>query len=185
MPLRLHSSAIRCRLTDLPVPVAPAISPWRLAIAGSSRASSPPRTGSGLAISSGATSIDVIPSAPVLIRCPTVLAPLPPPGRDQNGPMPWFLKTETFTRPAAELRPALAEHRAWVEQLRCRGVRISSGYLVDAAGRPGGGGLLLLEAADQASAEALIRDDPMLRSGGVSWQLQRWVSAVGDLGVDG
>jgi hypothetical protein len=43
----------------------------------------------------------------------------------------------------------------------------------------------LLEAADQASAEALIRDDPMLRSGGVSWQLQRWVSAVGDLGVDG
>ena len=58
-------------------------------------------------------------------------------------------------------------------------------YLVDAAGRPGGGGLLLLEAADQASAEALIRDDPMLRSGGVSWQLQRWVSAVGDLGVDG
>lgn len=97
--------------------------------------------------------------------------------------MPWFIKTETFRRPYREMRPHLAAHRAWVEDLRRRGVVISSGYLVDGEGKPGGGGLLLLEAADYASAQALIQDDPMLRSGGVDWQLSQWMPAVGDLAV--
>ncbi len=97
--------------------------------------------------------------------------------------MPWFIKRETFLRPYAELRPHLQAHRIWVEQLRQRGLRISSGYLVDGDGRPGGGGLLLLEAADHASAEALIREDPVVASGLVEWSLHLWVGAVGDLGV--
>ncbi|MFM7269790.1 MAG: YciI family protein, partial [Cyanobium sp.] len=97
--------------------------------------------------------------------------------------MPWFIKQETFLRPHAELRDSLQAHRAWVEQRRLEGVRISSGYLVDGAGRPGGGGLLLLEAADFASAEALILQDPMVASGGVRWSLHQWVEAVGDLAV--
>lgn len=97
--------------------------------------------------------------------------------------MPWFVKTETFRRSYSAMRPHLAAHRAWVEALRGRGVRISSGYLVDGEGRPGGGGLLLLQAPDYATAEALIADDPMLRSGGVDWQLAQWMPAVGDLAV--
>jgi uncharacterized protein YciI len=97
--------------------------------------------------------------------------------------MPWFIKHETFRRPQAELRDHLAAHHAWVRQARERGLRISSGYLVDAQGKPGGGGLLLLEAEDHASAEALIRQDPMVRSGGVDWTLQQWIGAVGDLAV--
>lgn len=101
----------------------------------------------------------------------------------QNPPMPWFIKRETIRLPHAEVIPHLAAHRAWVEQLRQRGVRISSGYLVDGDGRPGGGGLLLLEAADHAAAEALIRHDPMLTSGSVDWTLHQWIGAVGDLGV--
>jgi uncharacterized protein YciI len=68
-----------------------------------------------------------------------------------------------------------------VINLRARGVRISSGYLVDGEGKPGGGGLLLLEATDHASAEALILEDPMVSSGCVEWSLHRWVSAVGEL----
>ena len=97
--------------------------------------------------------------------------------------MPWFIKTETFRCPYSEMRPHLAAHRAWVEELRRRGVAISSGYLVDGVGRPGGGGLLLFEAPDYASAEVLIQDDPMLRSGGVDWRLGQWMPAVGDLAV--
>ena len=97
--------------------------------------------------------------------------------------MPWFVKRETFLHPYAAMKPHLEAHRAWVQELRQQGVRISSGYLVDAQGQPGGGGMLLLEAPDYASAEALIRDDPMLRSGGVDWQLGQWVPAVGDLAV--
>ena len=97
--------------------------------------------------------------------------------------MPWFIKRESFLRPYAELRPHLQAHRQWVETLRGQGVRISSGYLVDGEGKPGGGGLLLLEASDHASAEALIRQDPVVISGLVDWSLHQWVGAVGDLGL--
>ena len=97
--------------------------------------------------------------------------------------MPWFVKQETFLRPYAAMKPHLAAHRAWVEQLRQEGVVISSGYLVDGEGQPGGGGLLLLQAEDHAAAEALVRRDPMLISGGVEWRLEQWRPAVGDLGV--
>jgi uncharacterized protein YciI len=95
--------------------------------------------------------------------------------------MPWFIKQETFRDPYAALRPHLAAHRAWVAELRGQGVRISSGYLVDGQDQPGGGGLLLLEADDFASAAALIHQDPMVRSGGVDWSLHRWISVAGDL----
>jgi uncharacterized protein YciI len=97
--------------------------------------------------------------------------------------MAWFIKTETFRWPHGQLLPHLRAHHLWVERLRQEGVTISSGYLVDAQGRPGGGGLLLLEAEDHAAAEALVRQDPMVLSGGVDWRLQGWKPAVGDLGV--
>jgi uncharacterized protein YciI len=97
--------------------------------------------------------------------------------------MAWFIKSETFRGSATEAAPHLAAHRAWVMELRSRGIRISSGYLVDGEGRPGGGGLLLLEAIDHAAAEALIRQDPMLTSESVDWRLYQWIGAVGDLGV--
>jgi uncharacterized protein YciI len=91
--------------------------------------------------------------------------------------MPWFVKTETFRVPHEEARPHIRAHRAWVEQLRSEGVTIRSGYLVDKQGRPGGGGLLLLEAADYTAAEAIVREDPMIRSGCVEWQLHGWMPA--------
>lgn len=97
--------------------------------------------------------------------------------------MPWFVKQETFRRPYSAMKPHLEAHRAWVLQLRAQGVAISSGYLVDGEGRPGGGGLLLFQAASYAEAQALVLQDPMLRSGGVDWQLQQWWPAVGDLGL--
>lgn len=95
--------------------------------------------------------------------------------------MAWFIKRETIRGTPAAVQSQLAAHRAWVRELRARGVRISSGYLVDGEGKPGGGGLLLLEAPDHASAEALILEDPMVSSGSVEWSLHRWVSAVGEL----
>ena len=97
--------------------------------------------------------------------------------------VPWFVKQETFLRPYPEMKPHLEAHRLWVEQLRQEGVVISSGYLVDGAGQPGGGGLLLLEAPSYAEAEALVYCDPMVISGGVDWRLQQWRPAVGELRV--
>jgi uncharacterized protein YciI len=97
--------------------------------------------------------------------------------------MPWFVKQETFLRPYAAMKPHLEAHHGWVEELRRTGVVISSGYLVDGEGRPGGGGLLLLEAPSYTEAEELMRCDPMVRSGWVEWRLQQWRPAVGDLQV--
>ena len=97
--------------------------------------------------------------------------------------MPWFVKTERFLRPYVEMKPHLEAHRRRVEQLRGQGQKLSSGYLVDGEGQPGGGGLLLLQAGDYSEAEALIQQDPMVLSGGVEWTLQQWRPAVGDLGV--
>ena len=98
--------------------------------------------------------------------------------------MPWFIKRESILVPPGELRDTISAHRQWVQQLRQRGIRISSGYLVDGQGQPGGGGLLLLEASDYQSAAALIAADPMLQSGKVSWQLHQWLSSSGDLATD-
>ena len=97
--------------------------------------------------------------------------------------MPWFVKTERFLRPYVEMKPHLESHRRWVEQRRAEGLVLSSGYLVDGEGQPGGGGLLVLQAVDYCEAEALIQQDPMLLSGGVEWTLQQWRPAVGDIGV--
>ena len=97
--------------------------------------------------------------------------------------MAWFIKTETFRLPSPQLLAHLQAHHAWVAELRQQGVVISSGYLVDQAGRPGGGGLLLLAAEDYAAAEALVRQDPLIANGCVDWQLQGWIPAVGDLAV--
>jgi uncharacterized protein YciI len=97
--------------------------------------------------------------------------------------MAWFIKTETFRLPHDQVVPHLREHRRWVERLRRDGRRISSGYLVDGQGRPGGGGLLLLEAPDHEAALALVLEDPMIVADCVHWQLQGWVAAVGDLNV--
>lgn len=97
--------------------------------------------------------------------------------------MAWFIKTETFRLPRPQLLAHLQAHHAWVAKLRQQGVVMSSGYLVDQAGRPGGGGLLLLAAEDYAAAEALVRQDPLIANGCVDWQLQGWIPAVGDLAV--
>lgn len=97
--------------------------------------------------------------------------------------MAWFIKTETFRLPRPQLQAHLQAHHAWVAELRQQGVVMSSGYLVDQAGRPGGGGLLLLAAEDYAAAEALVRQDPLIANGCVDWQLQGWIPAVGDLAV--
>ena len=97
---------------------------------------------------------------------------------------PLFVKHERFLvggdGPAPEV---IASHIEWVKSLRHSGVCITSGYLVNGEGQPGGGGLLFLQASNFREAEALIQQDPMVLSGGVEWTLQQWRSAVGDLGV--
>jgi uncharacterized protein YciI len=66
-----------------------------------------------------------------------------------------------------------------VEQQRTSGSILSSGFLVDGEGRPGGGGLLVLEAESYAQALALVQQDPMVARGLVNWTLQQWRPVAG------
>ena len=99
--------------------------------------------------------------------------------------MPWFIKTEIFTTTTAALpiekrRPLLKAHKRWVEDERARGLIIRSGFLVDQDRRPGGGGLMIFEAASYAKALEWVQNDPMIRAGLVDWQLQEWIPVSGD-----
>ena len=99
--------------------------------------------------------------------------------------MPWFIKTEIFTTTTAALpiekrRPFLKAHQRWVEDERARGLIIRSGFLVDQDRRPGGGGLMIFEAASYAKALEWVQNDPMIRAGLVDWQLQEWIPVSGD-----
>ena len=101
---------------------------------------------------------------------------------------PWFVKTETFKKTLSfpQIRPHLEAHKVWVAELRAGGMSITSGYRVDADGRPGGGGLMLFAAADYSAAEQLVLDDPLIANDCVDWQLNQWVADVGDISlVDG
>ena len=94
--------------------------------------------------------------------------------------MPWFIKHETFTAatvalPLDQRRPHLEAHRAWVEKESAAGRRIRSGFLVDEQRRPGGGGLLIFEAASYAEALEWVQQDPMIKADLVRWTLQEWI----------
>lgn len=60
-----------------------------------------------------------------------------------------------------EITPeVLADHRDWLNALIGQGVVLSAGRLAS-----GGGGLVLLRAADAAEAEAILAGDPFSREG--------------------
>jgi len=102
--------------------------------------------------------------------------------------VPWFVKTETFTEafralPGPERSTVLQAHRDWVGSQRSTGLAIASGFLVDDQHKPGGGGLLVLQAGSYAEALALIEQDPLIADGWVDWKLHEWIAAAGDLAV--
>jgi len=102
--------------------------------------------------------------------------------------LPWFVKTETFKTALSfpQIKPHLDEHKAWVASLRAEGRPVTSGYRVDADGKPGGGGLMLFAAEDFAAAERLVLCDPLVANGCVDWSLNEWIADVGDIAlVDG
>ncbi|MFM1812242.1 MAG: hypothetical protein RLZZ336_1180 [Cyanobacteriota bacterium] len=102
--------------------------------------------------------------------------------------MAWFIKTETFTAgfrslPGPERAFHLQAHRDWVTAQRGAAVTMASGFLVDGQRKPGGGGLLVLQAGSYAEALALIAQDPLIAGGWVDWQLHEWIAAAGDLAL--
>ena len=100
--------------------------------------------------------------------------------------MPWFIKTEQFTKETLTLTPEerqlfLAKHKSWIIHLKDLGKTVNSGYLIDDKGIPGGGGLLILKANSYEEAISLIKSDPMIIHNLVIWKLQEWIPVGGAL----
>ena len=98
--------------------------------------------------------------------------------------MPIFIKTEKFKDKTLKLsnserKKFLLMHKEWVKDIANSGHYIHSGYLIDETKRPGGGGLLILEAKDFLTAKKIVENDPMIKHELVSWDLQEWVSIDG------
>ncbi len=94
--------------------------------------------------------------------------------------MAWFIKTEIFTDETLQLSVSkrkfyLNKHKSWIQALTDSGINVKSGFLVDQNGRPGGGGLLILEAHSFKEAKSLINKDPLIKAGLVHWTLQEWI----------
>ena len=100
--------------------------------------------------------------------------------------MPWFIKTETFTEktlglPLEDRRLFLDQHKSWVREVNNRGIKISSGYLVDKNKLPGGGGVLIIEVDSYEQAILLIQQDPLIAQKLVNWEVQEWMPVAGNL----
>ena len=95
--------------------------------------------------------------------------------------MPLFVKTEKFKNTTLELpiderRKFLLMHKEWVKNIIRSGIQIQSGYLLNHQKKPGGGGLLILEAKDYLTAKKIIEKDPMIKYELVIWDLHEWKS---------
>jgi len=98
--------------------------------------------------------------------------------------MPIFIKTEKFKKETLELSNSerknfLLMHKEWVKKISQLGHYIYSGYLINEAKKPGGGGLLIFEAKDYLTAKKMIENDPMIKHELVIWNLQEWISIDG------
>tara|TARA_Y100001968_G_scaffold101595_1_gene91552 strand:- start:3220 stop:3528 length:309 start_codon:yes stop_codon:yes gene_type:complete len=100
--------------------------------------------------------------------------------------MSWFIKSEQFTKETSKLshkerQVFLEKHKIWVQKLNVSGKNVISGYLVNEKRFAGGGGLLILEADSYREAMTIVKDDPMITEGLVTWCLQEWIPVAGDL----
>ncbi|MDA0717857.1 MAG: YciI family protein [Cyanobacteria bacterium] len=89
---------------------------------------------------------------------------------------PTFVKLELGLVPKPQFDAVIPAHLAWLAELELMGHEPRSGYWADRVGRSGdgAGGMLLFRAASWEEAETLVRTDPLIIQGCVSWTLHHW-----------
>ena len=97
--------------------------------------------------------------------------------------MPWFVKTEKFSKKAlslstSERKKYIKKHKLWIKELKAAGENLYSGYLINENKEPGGGGLLILEAESYQKATQIVEQDPLIKSNLVNWELNEWVNIL-------
>lgn len=83
--------------------------------------------------------------------------------------MAWFVKLERGIVDKATFDRFVPAHRAYVQDLIDRGYRAKTGYWAEF-----GGGMLLFEAPDRATAETIVAADPLIQNHCVTYELHEW-----------
>ena len=96
--------------------------------------------------------------------------------------MPFFVKTESIKKTyLTEIKiknKTIKEHKKWVKKLIDQGIYIKSGFLIDKDRIPGAGGILIVKCDSFEEAETLIKEDPMIKSNIVNWNLNEWIDII-------
>ncbi len=87
--------------------------------------------------------------------------------------MPWFAKIEIGIVDKATFDRHVPAHKAFVQNLIHKGHQARSGYW-----RERGGGMLIFQAASREEAEEIIKQDPLIQNGCVTYQLHEWCIVV-------
>ena len=78
-------------------------------------------------------------------------------------------------------RKYILDHKNWVEKISSYGIRIFSGYKTDKNGKPGGGGLVIIQAKSYEEAKKIIKTDPMIDNKLVEWKLEKLIPVFGSI----
>jgi len=70
---------------------------------------------------------------------------------------------------AAAFQAAVPDHVRYLNELHDRGILIAGGPFAD-----GEGGMILIDAADEAAAVAVAETDPFIKTGVERYRLRRW-----------
>jgi len=87
-----------------------------------------------------------------------------------------------YRRPFAEIEPVLAEHRAYLAELKKKGTLLASGPF-----EPRFGGGVLLRVPDDnfhASLDAIREGDPYVKAGIAMWEIWPWTPNYGKEELD-
>ena len=88
-----------------------------------------------------------------------------------------------YRRPFEEIAPHVEEHRAYLRDLKARGLLLASGPF-----QPRHGGMLLLripDGPDKYAAMDAIRDgDPFTQRGMAQYEMREWAPVIGTEGLD-
>ncbi|WP_288262825.1 YciI family protein [uncultured Prochlorococcus sp.] len=98
--------------------------------------------------------------------------------------MPIFIKTEIIKKEFIfnnKLKKKLVDkHILWIKELKKAGVKVKSGFLVNEIKEPGAGGLLTIEVRTYKDALKIVKEDPMIKSKIVDWELNEWIDISPD-----
>ena len=83
--------------------------------------------------------------------------------------MPWFVKIETGIVDKPIFDRHVPAHRAYVRDLISKGHQAKTGYWARNKG-----GMLLFQAPSLDAAEAIVKNDPLIQNGCVTYHLYEW-----------